>query len=155
MSIQEKEKQELKLPCGLELGFHRSLKHSVWNQIFFAYDLLLLLSPTLIGVLSPSVIGNHSFVKTSATMALGVCDPKSVGADRLEWMATIIANKILFKRVIFTTFSILAGKKYTQYTCIPCPRQETWTHRQVSMLNRFVFILGFLNIHAIFLFKKR
>ena len=103
------------MPCGLELGFHRSLKHSVWNQIFFAYDLLLLLSPILIGVLSPSVIGNHSFVKTSATMALGVCDPKSVGADRLEWMATIIANKILFKRVIFTTFSILAGKKQQTY----------------------------------------
>ena len=143
------------MPCSLELRFHRSLKHSVWNQIFFAYDLLLLLSPILIGVLSPSVIGNHSFVKTSATMALGVCDPKSVGADRLEWMATIIANKILFKRVIFSTFSLLAGKKHTQYTCIPCPRQETWTHRQVSMLNRFVFILGFLNIHAIFLFKKR
>ena len=150
------ERQEVKLWCGLELGFHRSLERSVWNQIFFAYDLLLLLSPILIGVLSPSVIGNHSFVKTSATLALGDCDPKSVGADRLELIATIIANKIVFKRVIFTTFSILAGKKHTQYTFIPCPRQETWTHRQVSMLNRFVFIFGFLNIaYAIFLFKKR
>ena len=107
------ERQEVKLWCGLELGFHRSLEHSIWNQIFFAYDLLLLLSPILIGVLSPSVIGNHSFVKTSATMALGDCDPKSVGADRLELIATIIANKILLKRVIFTTFSILAGKKHT------------------------------------------